>query len=104
MSVLLAAGARTVLLEVGLVLLALVVVLWALQRRARGAGRHRKGPVVALTPQHALHVVDIEGRRFLVGTGPTGAPRLLSKLDRHAGCGEVRLLREPGAKELDRGA
>jgi len=104
MSPLLAVGARTVILEVGLVLLVLVLVLWALQRRARGAGGHRRGPVVALTAQHALHVVDIEGRRFVVGTGPSGAPRLLSELDRDVAHGEVRLLRKPGAKELDRGA
>jgi hypothetical protein len=104
MTVLLALGARTVILEVGLVLLAVVLVLWARHRRARGAGGHRKGPVVALTAQHVLHVVDIEGRRFLVGTGPTGAPRLLSRLDAEAGRGEVRLLRGPTAEGLDRGA
>lgn len=104
MSALLALGARMVILEVGVVLLVLVLVLWALQRRARGADGRRKGPVMALTAQHALHVVDIEGCRFLVGTGPTGAPRLLSKLDQEAGQGEVRLLREPSAGGLDRGA
>jgi hypothetical protein len=104
MSFLLAVGARMLILEVGLVLLALVGVLWVLQRRARGAGGHRKGPSVALTAQHALHVVDIEGRRFLVGTGPTGAPRLLSRLDQESGRGEVKLLREPTARGLDRGA
>jgi hypothetical protein len=64
---------------VGLVLLALLVLLSALNRRSRGrsgAGRQ----TVALTGQHAVHVVEIAGRRLLVGTGPSGAPRVLAEL------------------------
>lgn len=37
--------------------------------------------VIGLTPGHALHVVDVAGRRLLVGTGPSGAPRLLLELE-----------------------
>lgn len=34
----------------------------------------------ALTPQHALHVIDVDGQRLLVATYPNGC-RLLRTLD-----------------------
>jgi hypothetical protein len=74
-------GETSLILEVGLVLLALVGLLAVLAKRAKrafgGAGSHRVG----LTAHHAVHVVELEGRRLVVGTGPTGAPRLLCELE-----------------------
>lgn len=66
------------LLVVGGGLLAALVLL-RLARPVRGT---RAGPqtVVGLTPAHALHVVEVDGRRLLVGTGPGGPPRLLMEL------------------------
>ena len=40
---------------------------------------------VSRTGQHAVHVIESAGRRLLVGTGPSGAPRVLAEL------GEVEL-------------
>ncbi|MCA9689903.1 MAG: hypothetical protein KC636_09855 [Myxococcales bacterium] len=45
--------------------------------RARSEGSRR---IVALTGHHQLHVVEVEGRRLLVGTGPAGPPSLLYEL------------------------
>jgi flagellar biogenesis protein FliO len=75
-----AAIASWALLKVGLLLSALLVGLAIVNRRLRhketaaGTGR------VRLTPQHAVHIVEIEGRRLVIGTGPTGAPRLITDL------------------------
>jgi hypothetical protein len=68
------------LLYVGVVLLGLFVILAQLNRRVRGGGVGQGRQTVALTGQHALHVVEIAGRRLLVGTGPSGAPRVLAEL------------------------
>jgi hypothetical protein len=38
-----------------------------------------------LTPQHQLHVVELAGRRLIVGTGPAGAPRLVCELPASTG-------------------
>ena len=62
----------------GGLLVALLLLRW-LGRGAR-AGGHAPPTVVGLTPAHALHVVEVEGRRLLVGTGPGGPPRLLMEL------------------------
>jgi hypothetical protein len=76
---LLAASSPLALVQLGGVLLvALGAVAWM-------RGRQRRGPLggvrsIRLTAQHAVHVVDIEGRRMLVGTGPGQAPRLLTDL------------------------
>lgn len=54
-------------------------------------GRRRSGPValsrwtVSLGGQQALHVVELDGRRLLVGTGPTAAPSLLLELEPRGG-------------------
>jgi hypothetical protein len=65
------------LLLVGAVLFGLLVALSWLGRRAAGrVGRE----AVMLTNQHAVHVVEIAGRRLLIGTGPSGAPRVLVEL------------------------
>jgi hypothetical protein len=68
------------LLLVGGVLLGLLAILSHLTRRLRGGGAGHGRQTVALTGQHAIHVVEIAGRRLLVGTGPSGAPRVLVEL------------------------
>ena len=68
------------LLLVGAVLLGLLGILSHLTRKLRGGAPGQGRQTVALTGQHALHVVEIAGRRLLVGTGPSGAPRVLAEL------------------------
>ncbi len=66
------------LAQIGLLLLlGAGAVVWFGHRRCRG------GPArtIPLTPQHAVHVVDLDGRRILLGTGPAGAPSLLCTLE-----------------------
>lgn len=67
--------------RVGLVLLALLVGLALLNRRVRAQSKRADNGVMRLTQQHALHVVEVEGRRLLVGTGPGGAPSLVAELE-----------------------
>ena len=82
----------------------LVLLLAALSRRLAQAGRGRE--TVALTGQHAVHVVEIAGRRLLVGTGPSGAPRVLAELGEvEAAAAAVEpgpALARPWAELLDR--
>jgi len=52
--------------------------LW-LQNRRRGTPGVRR-QTVSLGGQHALNVIELEGRRLLVGTGPGAAPHLLTEL------------------------
>jgi hypothetical protein len=84
---------------VGLVLLALLAVLSWLTRRVRGGslgaglGRER----LALTAQHTVQVIEIAGVRLLVGTGPSGAPRVLATL------GAVELVESTEQPELSLG-
>lgn len=68
------------LIYVGGGLLVALLVLLAL-RRGASVRREQARVVIGLTPGHALHVVDVAGRRLLVGTGPSGAPRLLLELE-----------------------
>jgi len=53
-----------------------LLVLLRLTRRAQSS----RGQPISLTSTHRLHVVEIEGRRLLVGTGPSGPPQLISEL------------------------
>ena len=66
-------------LAVVVVGLGLTLVLLALARTAR---RATAGPkkVIVLGSGHHLHVVEVEGRRLLIGTGPSGPPQLLTEL------------------------
>lgn len=66
------------LIGTALVLLATLLGLGWLTRRLRGPAGARRS--VVLTAQHALHVVELDGERLLIGTGPSGAPRLLARL------------------------
>lgn len=76
------------LLSIAGLLLVLFAGLSWLNRRAQGAGLNlrRSGSLrresVALTGQHALHMVELAGERWLVGTGPGGGPRLIARLGR----------------------
>ncbi len=64
------------LLPVTLVLAALLVAaIWMRRRLDRGTGHS-----VRLTGAHAVHVVTVAGRRWMIGTGPAGAPTLLAEL------------------------
>ena len=66
------------LLYVAAILAALLTGLSWLSKRTRSLGGARAS--VALTGQHAVHVVELDGERLLIGTGPSGAPRLLTRL------------------------
>ena len=59
----------------GGLLVALLLLTWLGRGLERGR-RQRAQSVVTLTPGHALHVVELAGRRLVVGTGPSGPPRL----------------------------
>jgi hypothetical protein len=67
---------RVVFALVGLVLLLALLVLARLTRgNTRAATK-----VIALGSGHRLHVVELEGRRLLIGTGPSGPPNLVTEL------------------------
>lgn len=66
------------LLSTALVLFATLLGLGWVTRRLRGPTSPRRS--VVLTAHHALHVVELDGERLLIGTGPSGAPRLLARL------------------------
>jgi hypothetical protein len=77
---LVAIGSSVVLLEVSAVLLGLLGLLTFLSRRLRGGGGFRGRKIIPLTGQHSLHVVELDGVRMVVGTGPGGPPRFISEL------------------------
>jgi hypothetical protein len=62
-----------------LVGLGLLLGLLVLVRLTRGANKQRQ-KIIPLGAGHRLHVVELEGRRLLVGTGPSGPPQLLTEL------------------------
>lgn len=62
-----------------LVGLGLVLALLVLARLTRRTGRGAQ-KVVFLGAGHRLHVVELEGRRLLIGAGPSGPPMLLTEL------------------------
>ncbi len=64
----------------GLVLGAVALLaLWGQGRQRAMGGASRR--TVPLGGGQALHVVELEGRRLVIGTGPGAAPRLLTELD-----------------------
>ena len=67
-------------MSVGAVLSVLFVVLSMLARRTRGGPLGVAAQRVPLTHQHVVHLVEIGGMRLLIGTGPSGAPRVLASL------------------------
>jgi len=76
---LLAVSGPIVLLQLGLVLGALTAVLVWLGRRHRGGEPGIVQPI-RLGPHHAVHIVTVEDRRLLIGTGPAAAPQLICDL------------------------
>lgn len=64
----------------GAVLLVVVLLGWWIQGRRRLGSVVHDRRTIALGASHALHVIELEGRRLLVGTGPGAAPRLLTEL------------------------
>lgn len=71
---------------VGLTLLGLFFVLAAVNRHRAGRSlwpdrRHPERLAIRLSPEHVVHVVEVEGRRWLVGTGPGAAPSLIAELE-----------------------
>jgi hypothetical protein len=69
------------LVFVGAVLLSLLAGLTWLTRRIPAGALGRAGRErVVLTNHHEVHLVELGGVRLLVGTGPSGAPRVLAQL------------------------
>jgi flagellar biogenesis protein FliO len=83
------------LVFVGAVLLLLLAGLSWLTRRIQGGplGGGGNRARVVLTNHHAVHLIEVGGKRLLVGTGPSGAPRVLAEL------GEVAAV-EPAAEPV----
>lgn len=79
------------LTTLGLLLGAVALLgLWAQARQRQAGGVPRR--TVPLGAGQALHVVELEGRRLVIGTGPGAAPRLLTELS----CGPAReTVRDP---------
>lgn len=69
-----------VLVQLGAVLLGLLGLAYWLRRRVDARLVGERGRSIRLTGEHAVHVVGVEGRRFVFGTGPGGAPTLLAEL------------------------
>lgn len=65
-----------------------LLALWAQGRRGLPGGASRR--TVPLGGGQALHVVELEGRRLVIGTGPGAAPRLLTELEAPASGEPVR--------------
>ena len=53
----------------------------AASRRGMGQGRLQVISRVGLSPKHTVYLLRAGGRVLLVGTGPQGAPSLISELD-----------------------
>ncbi len=66
--------------QIALALLALLAATLWLRRRVESQALGPGGRSVRLTAEHAVHVVHIEGRRWMIGTGPAGSPTLLAEL------------------------
>ena len=84
-------------LAVFLVLALLLAALWLLRRKgiasislplARSSSAPRKMQVVervALTSQHSLHLVSLEGRMIVVAVSPSGCAQIVSLEERVRG-------------------
>jgi hypothetical protein len=66
---------RIAVVVVGLGLALGLLVLARMRRAAAGPPK-----LISLGSGHHLHVVEVEGRRLLIGTGPSGPPQLLTEL------------------------
>lgn len=75
------------LVPVTLLLVGLLVAAIWMRRRLEQGGLGAGGHSVRLTGEHAVHVVTVEGRRWMIGTGPAGPPTLLAELPPEAASG-----------------
>lgn len=77
-------GGAWTLLQLGLLLAGLLgAALWLRRRiELRGVPGGRS---IRLTAEHALHLVDVGGRTYVIGTGPAGPPTLLRELPTSSG-------------------
>lgn len=75
---LLLASAQATLLQAGGLLAAGALAIGVARARRRADHDTTR---IDLTAQHAVHMVEIGGRRYLIGTGPGSAPRLLDRLE-----------------------
>jgi hypothetical protein len=73
-------GSGVALLELAAVLLLLLLGVTLLGRKFGRGGLFSPGRAIQLTQHHAVHVIELEGRRLLIGTGPGGAPHLVTEL------------------------
>jgi hypothetical protein len=65
-------------LQIAAIAAGLFVALLGLLRLSRRVAPGN--PRILLTSTHSLHIVEVDGRRLLVGTGPGGPPRLVTEL------------------------
>lgn len=71
----LALGPAVTLIELGLLLATVAGLVWWTRRTPASHGE-----AIRLSAEHAVHVVDVAGRRWLIGTGPAGPPALIAEL------------------------
>ncbi len=58
----------------------LLLVLLLVRLLARRGSTRQFVRDIPLTGQHRVHVIEVEGRRMLIGTGPDGPPQLICEL------------------------
>lgn len=75
---LLAASSPIAWIQLGALVAGAAGIAVVVQRRRAGGPRPQS---IALTGQHAVHVVEAAGQRLVIGTGPGSAPSLLCRLD-----------------------
>lgn len=74
-------GGASVLIAVALGLALVSGLLWWVGRRIHGRGSSSPARrSIRLTATDSLHVIELEGRRLLVGTGAGASPRLICEL------------------------
>jgi hypothetical protein len=77
-----ASGGALLLVEVALGLALISGLLWLAGGRFRGLRASSASTrAIRLTATDSLHVVELEGRRLLVGTGTGAPPRLICELE-----------------------
>lgn len=75
---LLAASSPIAWIQLGALVAGAAGIAVVVQRRRLAGPRPQS---IALTGQHAVHVVEAAGQRLVIGTGPGSAPSLLCRLD-----------------------
>ena len=81
-----ASGGAVLLIEAALGLALVSTVLWVVGRRLHGPRASTAArQAIRLTATDSLHVIELEGKRLLVGTGTGASPRLICDLGERAG-------------------